>query len=50
MMVLTFQTKMPEFQRNSPHWRKVCASSRPGFSVKLFTLLMARSSETWMYP
>ena len=34
MMSPTFQTKMPEFQRNSPHCRNVCASSRLGFSVK----------------
>ena len=45
-MVCTFQMKMPEFQKNSPVCRKVCASSRFGFSVKHLTLLMTLVSET----
>ncbi len=47
-MFFTFQTKMPEFQKNSPHCRNVCASSRSGFSVKHFTLLTGCASDTWM--
>ena len=50
MIEPTFQMKMPEFQKNSPDWRKTCASSRSGFSVKHLTLLMRLLSETWMYP
>ena len=46
MIERTFQMKMPEFQKNSPHWTKVWASSRLGFSVKHFTLLMGFESET----
>ena len=30
MIEPTFQMKMPEFQKNSPDWRKTCASSRSG--------------------
>ena len=50
MIERTFQMKMPEFQKNSPDWRNTWASSRFGFSVKHFTLLMGFESETWIYP
>ena len=44
-MSAAFQMKMPEFQKNSPHCKKVCASSSPGFSVKLLTFEITLSSE-----
>jgi hypothetical protein len=37
-MLFTFQIKIPAFHRKSPLSKKLCAISRIGFSVKVFTL------------
>ena len=50
IMLLTFQMKMPAFQKNSPHCTNVCASSRLGFSVKHLTRLMTSLFDFWIYP
>ena len=36
-MTWAFQTKIPEFQRNSPLRRKMSARALSGYSVKVFT-------------
>src|SRR5690606_24079916 len=48
-IVFTFHTKMPEFHKKSPLLRKVCASSRGGFSVNVFTLHTLSCSSVLSY-
>ena len=50
MISLTFQMKIPEFQKNSPDCTNICANSKLGFSVKHFTREMVALSLFWIYP